>query len=683
MKKILLGGLSLLMFSTLMTSCGVTNNQSKKTKTVFLDKKNMNTKVSPGENFFHYANGAWLDKTPIPSDQTRWGSFELLRDNTNNDLQKLLIEAGKNINTTDAREKMVGTFYRSGMDVKTINALGSTPLNPLFAQINAIKNKNDLLNVVAEFHTEGIGQIFSFYLAPDSKDVDHITPHFFQGGLGLGNKDNYFNQDSRTIEIKHAYLKYIEELFILLGEDRSQARKNAQTIFNLEKAMAAKSLTPTERRDPQRMYNKFTIEELSTKITKDIKWATLFNNLKFHDVDYIIVGMPDFFEELGNLLNNESMDTWKTYLKFHVASDLAPYLSENFENLHFDFFSRTLTGQLEQQPRWRTVMHTLNGTIGENLAQLYVDKHFSPKAKERMVELVDNLQETFRERIENLEWMSDVTKVKAITKLNTFVKKIGYPDQWKDYSSVQLNENTYLQNILNASKFGYDYQIAKLGKDVDRSEWLMLPNIVNAYYYPTFNEIVFPAAILQFPFFDFEADDAINYGGIGAVIGHEMTHGFDDQGAQFDHKGYLNNWWTEEDAKQFEARTNVIREQFDSYRVLDTIPVNGSLTLGENIADLGGVTIAYYAFKKTKQGQSNELIDGFTPDQRFFLSWAQIWRGKSTPERAQRMIELDPHSPEEFRCNGPLSNFEPFYEAFNIKKGDKMYRDESIRAKVW
>lgn len=680
MKKIIPLGLGLGLMIPFFTSCNDEGSNSKKEPIAFIDPKNMDTSISPGENFFYYANGAWLKNTEIPSDQTRWGSFEQLRDRTNNDLHKLLENSLKKINGND-KEAQVGKFYKSGMDTETINALGMKPLEPYLTEIDQITDKNSLLKEISRLHTLGISQLFNFYIAPDDKDVDVIVPQLFQGGLGLSSKEDYFKTDARSEEIREKYKKYITELYELLG-DKENAQKHAETIFNLEKKLAHVSLTPTERRDPQRLYNKYNINELN-KISSNIPWKDVFQDLKFHDIDYVIIGMPDFFKELGNLLENVSIDTWKTYLKFHVASDMAPYLSEEFEALHFDFYSRTLTGQKEKQERWKRVMHTINSSIGENLAQLYVEKHFSEAAKERMIELVDNLQNTFEERIENLDWMSDVTKKKAISKLHTFTKKIGFPDKWKDYSSIEIKEDTYLENILHAAAFEYDYQINKLGKEVNKAEWLMLPNIVNAYYYPTFNEIVFPAAILQFPFFDFEADDAINYGGIGAVIGHEMTHGFDDQGAQFDAQGYLRNWWTEEDERLFKEKTNVIREQFNNYKVLDSIPVNGSLTLGENIADLGGVTIAYYAFKKTKQGQSDEKIDGFTPDQRFFLSWAQIWRGKSTAERAQRMILLDPHSPEEFRCNGPLSNFEPFYEAFGIKEGDAMYRSEDIRAKVW
>lgn len=679
MKKVLLTGIGISLFAAAIQSC---SSEPKSSSINYIDKNNMDTTVSPGENFFLYANGAWLNNSEIPSDQTRWGSFELLRDNTNNELHKLLEAAGKNSNPSDAREAQVGAFYRSGMDVDKINELGTQPLQQLLLEIDQINSQENLLKEVAKLHTLGISQLFYFYIAPDSKEVDHIIPQFFQGGMGLNNKDDYFNQDQRSEEIRVAYKKYIEDVLILLGENQSEAQVHAQQIFDLEKKLAAASLSPTEMRDPQRLYNKMSISELNT-LAPQMNWTSLLSHLQFHDVEHLIIGMPEFYKTLGQLVQNTPIDLWKNYLKFHVASDLSPYLSDEFEQLHFKFFAQNLNGQKEQQPRWRRVMHTINGTIGENLAQLYVDQHFSPKAKERMIELVDNLQSTFAERIKELDWMSEVTKTKALSKLNTFVKKIGYPDQWKDYSSITIEEDQYLQNILNAAAFEYEYQISKLGKEVDRAEWLMLPSIVNAYYYPTFNEIVFPAAILQFPFFDFEADDAINYGGIGAVIGHEMTHGFDDQGAQYDDQGYLRNWWTEEDAELFAAKTNVIRDQFNNYRVLDTIPVNGSLTLGENIADLGGVTIAYYAFKKTAQGQSNDLIDGFTPDQRFFLSWAQIWRGKSTPERTQRMILTDPHSPEEFRCNGPLSNFMPFYEAFNIQPEDKMYRDESIRAKVW
>lgn len=362
---------------------------------------------------------------------------------------------------------------------------------------------------------------------------------------------------------------------------------------------------------------------------------------------------------------------------------MAPYLSKDLADARFGFYNKFLRGQDEQQPRWKRVSGVINNAIGDDLGQLYVDKHFKPEAKKRMLELVNNLQETFGERINGLDWMSEATKQKALAKLHTFIKKIGYPDKWKDYSSVTIVPTNYVQNVLNTSAYEYNYMISKLGKPVDKTEWGMTPPTVNAYYNPAFNEIVFPAAILQFPFFDFNADDAVNYGGIGGVIGHEMTHGFDDQGAQYDADGNLKDWWTAEDKAKFKEKTERVVHQFDAYTVLDSIHVNGSLTQGENIADLGGVTIAYTAFKKTKQGKSEEKIDGFTPDQRFFLSWAQVWRGKAKPTMSMELIKTDPHSPGIWRCNGPLSNFEPFYKAFGVKEGDKMWRADSVRAKIW
>ena len=382
-------------------------------------------------------------------------------------------------------------------------------------------------------------------------------------------------------------------------------------------------------------------------------------------------------------MNATPLDTWKIYLSFNFASGMSPFLTKDFVDARFDFYSKFLNGQKEQKPRWKRVINIVDGSIGEQVGQLYVDKHFKPEAKKRMLELVNNLQEAYKEHISALDWMSDVTKQKALAKLNTFIKKIGYPDKWKDYSSLKIVPDNYVQNVLNASAFEYNYNMSKLGKPVDKTEWGMTPQTVNAYYNPGFNEIVFPAAILQFPFFDFNADDAVNYGGIGAVIGHEMTHGFDDQGAQYDADGNLKDWWTAEDKTKFKQRTEQVVKQFDAYTILDSIHVNGSLTQGENIADLGGITIAYTAFKKTKQGKGNDKIDGFTPDQRFFLSWAQVWRGISMAEQAQERIKTDPHSPEMWRCNGPLSNFEPFYKAFDVKAGDKMWRADSIRAKIW
>jgi putative endopeptidase len=671
-----------------LTSCKSntedSNNYGGKPKDFkFIDRANMDTSVSPAENFFRYANGTWLKNTQIPSDQTRWGSFNIVHEETQAKLDSLMVEVSKNTNAAKgSNDQMVADFFKSGMDTAQIEKAGLAPMKPTLDRINAISNSQELLKEVALEQTQGLGQLFGFGVAPDDKDVTNEICQFYQGGLGLSPKSAYFDTDQRSVANRAAYIQYIHDMLVQMGEDDATATKGAQSIFNLEKALASASLSPVEMRNPQKLYNKYDIKTIDAQ-TPNFDWAMMLKDLNTKDQDSVIIGMPDFFKEVSKQLKATPIDVWKQYLAFHAVSSMSPYLSSNFSDLHFNFYGKVIYGQKEQKPRWQRVIRVVDGSIGDALGQLYVAKYFPPKAKERMNTLVNNLQDAFAERIKNLDWMSDVTKQKALAKLKAFTKKIAYPDKWKDYAGVTIVPDNYVQNVLNASKFEYDYNVDKLGKPVDKTEWGMTPPTINAYYNPGFNEIVFPAGILQFPFFDFNADDAVHYGGIGAVIGHEMTHGFDDQGSQYDAQGYLKNWWTPEDSAKFAAKTNIVREQFDGYRVLDSVPVNGSLTLGENLADLGGVTIAYDAFKKTKEGQSNEKIDGFTPDQRFFLSWAQVWRGKSTPETLAKQVKTDPHSPTEFRCNGPLSNFEPFYKAFNVKEGDKMWRPDSIRAKVW
>ena len=649
----------------------------------FIDRANMDTTVSPAVNFFQYANGTWLKNAVIPSDQTRWGSFDQLGQRTLDDVHALLENASKNTNApAGSKEKMLGNFYKSSMDTVAINKAGIAPLNPVLNRIKAIKNEKELVAEMAWETTQGIGGAFGFSVSPDDKNVTQEICQFGQGGLGLATKNDYFAKDARSEKIRAEYLKYVQQVLELMGENSATATVNAKKIFDLETSLASASLAPVEMRDPQKLYNKYNLATIN-KMTPGLDWNVLLKDLHASGQDSIIVGMPAFFVEFSKQLKSTPIDTWKVYLSYHFANSMSAFLSKDFVDAKFNFYSKFLRGQSQDKPRWKKAIAVINGSIGDQLGQLYVDNHFKPEAKARMLELVNNLQESFAERINGLDWMSDVTKHKALGKLNAFIKKIGYPDKWKDYSKLTIVSDNYVQNVLNASAFEYNYMMSKLGKPVDKTEWGMTPNTVNAYYNPAFNEIVFPAAILQFPFFDFNADDAVNYGGIGAVIGHEMTHGFDDQGAQYDADGNLKDWWTTEDETKFKERTQKVVKQFDDYTVLDTIHVNGSLTQGENIADLGGVTISYNAFKKTKQGQSNDMIDGFTPDQRFFLSWAQVWRGVVKPQEAMERIKTDPHSPSIWRCNGPLSNFEPFYKAFNIKDGDKMWRGEDVRAKIW
>ena len=670
-----------------ITACNTSANEAatagKPKDFKFIDRANMDTTISPTDNFFLYANGNWLKNTAIPGDQTRWGSFNELAEQTLNNLDSIMQNVVKDKNAAKgSNEKMVADFYKSGMDTVKIEAAGLTPMQPILSRIQAIANTNDLLAEITKEHTEGLSPVFGFYVSPDDKDITKQICQFWQGGLGLSTKGDYFEMDKRSVANRAAYIQYVQNMLVQMGETEADATKNAQSIFNLEKKLASASLTPVEQRDPQKLYNKFDVKTLTAQ-TPNIDWASLLGGLKVKGQDTVIIGMPEFFKALSTEIKATPLDVWKQYLAFHSVSSMASYLSKNYSDLKFAFYGTTLSGQKEQQVRWKRVIHIVDRNIGDALGQLYVKKYFPADAKKRMDELVKNLQSAFGERIKDLEWMSDVTKQKALAKLNAFTTKIAYPDKWKDYSTVTITDDNFVQNIINSSVYEYNHNINKLGKPIDKSEWGMTPSTINAYYNPGWNEIVFPAGILQFPFFDFNADDAVNYGGIGAVIGHEMTHGFDDQGAQYDAEGYLRNWWTPADSVQFAGRTDIVRKQFDKYTVLDSIHVKGSLTLGENLADLGGVTIAYQAFKKTKEGQSDKKIDGFTPDQRFFLSWAQVWRAKSTPESAQQRINADPHSPSEWRANGPLSNFAPFYKAFDVKEGDNMWRPDSIRAKVW
>lgn len=667
----------ILLAAATIASCQETETKST---TKFIDLANMDTTVSPGENFFLYANGGWMKENEIPESETRWGTFDMLREDNMNKLQALLNEAAAANAEAGTPTQKVGDFYKSGMDSATIEKAGLDPVQPILNRISNATTKSDILNEIGTLHTEGLSQVFGFYISPDDKNVTTQICQLYQGGLGMPDRDYYFNSDERSETIRNAYKAYQVELMEMMGmENPAQA---AADVYALEEKLAKASMTRTERRDPEKTYNKYSIEGF-TQMTPAIDWEKQLAAMNVTGEDSLIVGMPDFFKEVSNQLNNTPVETWKKYLKFHVVNDMAPYLSNKYDDAHFNFYGKVVRGQQAQKPRWKRVLQVVDGGVGELLGKVYVDKHFKPEAKERMVKLVSNLQETYRDRIMRLDWMTDATKQKAIAKLNTFVKKIGYPDKWRDYSKLSVTPDSYVDNVMASAKFDYNYMVSKLGKPVDKTEWYMTPPTVNAYYNPAFNEIVFPAGILAFPFFDMEADDAVNYGGIGGVIGHEMTHGFDDQGSKYAADGNLKNWWTDEDREQFDALTGVVVDQFNNYTVLDTVHVNGQLTLGENLADLGGLAIAYEAFQKTEQAKKGEKIDGFTPNQRFFLSWAQVWRANTRDEEMANRIITDPHSPVEWRTNGPLSNMPEFYEAFDIKEGDKMWRPDSIRAKVW
>lgn len=678
MKKLMYGIPLILLAFILMTGCN-----SKTERAAYhdpLDLSGRDTAISPAQDFFLYANGNWLKNTKIPASQTGWGSFYIVRDQALANMKTILdsCEALKSpVKGSPAQQ--IGDLYAVALDSVAIDSAGISPLANDLKQIASIKNVSDLLAVITAEYKNSDGALFSFYVSPDDKNSNIERPHFDQGGLGLPNKNYYFKTDSASKNIRDAYVNYITKILSLSGNNT--ASKDASGILALETKLAAASKTPVELRDPQANYHLLTAKEMD-KTTPDINWQNLLQQFNVHE-DTLQVGQPEFYKALSGLLKSTPIPVWKNYVAFHLISSYASWLSKPFADARFDFYNKLLNGQQEPEARWKRACSLVNGTLGDALGKLYVARYFPPSAKAYMENLVNNLQETYRQRIQQADWMSDSTKAKAIDKLNAFTKKIGYPDHWKDYSSIDINRSSLIGDLRRIGQWQYNYDINKLGKPTDKSEWGMTPPTVNAYYDPSFNEIVFPAGILQPPFYFQHGDDAVNYGAIGAVIGHEMTHGFDDQGSQYDKDGNLKNWWTTEDRARFNAHADQIVKQYDNYVVLDSVHVNGKLTEGENIADNGGLAIAYAAFQKTPEAHKDTVIDGYTPDQRFFLAWAQVWRVKDRPQRLLWRINNDPHSPEEYRVNGPVSNMTAFYQAFSIKPANKMYRPDSVRVKIW
>jgi putative endopeptidase len=647
----------------------------------FLDPTNIDSSVSPGNDFFTYANGAWIKRTAIPPTDNQAGGFYDLYKETQQKLKGLLEDIGKGSNKSGSLEQQVGDLYVSGMDSATIEKRGYEPVRPLLQRIDAIKDVKEMMQLVAEEQTVYTQLLFTPLFGPDEKFSTVNIPIFYQGGLGLPDRDYYFKTDAENMKVVAAYKRYATTLFSLTGDDSVAAKAKTETLFNVETQMASGHRTNIELRDPSSNYNKISVAELE-KNNPNIGWRSVLSTMMIK-ADTLNVGQPGYFTRLDGLIRAVPLDQWKVYLKFHVLSNAASALSSPFVNAQFEYSGKTLGGQKQLKPRWERMVATVEGSLRDALGQLYVKKYFTDDAKNRMMELVNNLGVAFEGRIKNLDWMSDSTKTKAIDKLHTFIKKIGFPEKWKDYSKVKIDKATFFENLEATSKNEYTYQVSKVGQQVDRTEWQMAASEINAYYNPTFNEIVFPAGILQFPFFDPEADDAINYGGIGMVIGHEMTHGFDDQGAQYDKEGNMKNWWSKEDEVKFKAKGQQVINLYNSFTILDSQHVQGALTNGENIADIGGIAIAYDAFKLTKQGKDTTKIDGLTPDQRFFLAYAQIWKSKRTDEFSRLLINVDPHSPPIWRVNGPLMNFPPFYAAFGIKEGDKMWKSDSERIKIW
>jgi putative endopeptidase len=649
----------------------------------FIDPANMDLSIKPGDDFFDYANGTWMKQNAIPAKETRWGSFNILHQENTEKLLGLLNEVSKTPGSLQGSLKQrVGDLYASGMDSLAIEKKGYDPIKPDMERISQITDLNGVISEMIYERVNGeASPLFGSGVGADSKHPTKNIVELRQGGTSLPDRDYYLKDDARTKKIQDAYNQYVTALFTLTGATPDQAEKNAATVFTIETTLAKAQMSRVAMRDPKKTYNKFAVSDFD-KTTPHLNWSQLIPSMKLNAVDTVIVAQPDFFKAADELLTATSVADWKVYLQWNILKSSAGSLSSPFVKASFAF-SSALSGQKVQTPRNERMSGLVDGSLGELLGQLYVEKYFTPAAKQYMVDLVNNLKGVLGDRIKRLDWMSDETKAHALKKLNAFTVKIGYPDKWQTYDGLVIDRNDYYGNLKRISKWRYNYNVGQLGKPVDKMRWGMTPPTVNAYYNPVNNEIVFPAGILQFPFFDFKADDAVNYGGIGAVIGHEMTHGFDDQGRQYDSDGSLHDWWNKDDADKFKTRADQVVAQYNAFTVLDTIHVNGKLTLGENLADLGGLNIAYEAFKRTKEGQSTTKLDGFTPDQRFFLSWAQVWRGSQRPEAAAQRILTDPHSPEQFRCNAPISNIDAWYAAFNIQPGDKNYKKPEDRIHVW
>jgi putative endopeptidase len=634
----------------------------------------------PGDDFFAYANGIWFDTIKIPDSQTGVGSYSFLNYPQRLRLKGILDSVSASSNVAGSIEQKVGDFYASGMDTNTINKRGYDPIKPLLARIDAVNDVPSLLKLVATEQKAGNGSIIGFYVGPDDKKSTANIAQLYQTGIGLPERDYYFKTDSTTVRIQNAYQNYVTSLFALTGVDAATARKNATISYGIEKQLAAAHRTNVELRDVKANYNKMAVTALSKKHPV-LNWGGLLNELGAK-VDSVNVGQPAYYDKLNVMLKSVPVADWKVYLKAHALTNYSNALSQPFVDASFTY-TKILTGQAVKQTRAEEMTRTIDQSLGEALAQLYVKKYFPESAKKRMAVLVDNLKKAFEARIDRLDWMSDSTKAKAKDKLYAFTEKIGYPDKWRDYSQVTVKRDAYFENLLSASKNDYLYNLNKLGKPVDRNEWHTTPPTVTAYNNPPLNEIVFPAGILQPPYFDVNADDALNYGGIGMVIGHEITHSFDDQGAQYDKAGNVTDWWTKADYAKFKAKTQQVIDQYNSFTVLDSVHIKGALTVGENTADIAGVAIAYDAFKLTQQGKDTTKLDGFTPDQRFFISIARIWRVKTRDPYMAMYVNTNPHSPARWRVNGPLMNFTPFYKAFNVQPGDKMYKPEKDRIVVW
>ena len=665
-----------------ISSCGQTTTKAT-TNIHGIDPANFDTTVAPCTDFYEYANGTWLKNNPIPAEYSSWSiSHEIYERNTAI-IRTILEESAANTSAPKGTvEQQIGDFYYSAMDTMNLEKLGFEPLKKDFQMVDAIASTEQLQDAIALNQTRGISSLFDIGSDQDMMDNTKVILYATQGGLSLPDRDYYTRDDSESVKLREQFVEHVGNMFKLTGVDAATANHYGQTVLALETRLAKASLTSVELRNPMSWYNIQTIAQAS-KQTPNFGWNRYLKNVGLDKVESFSFAQPKFFKEMNNMIKDLPLDQWKVYLKWHILTSAADCLSSDFDKEDFHFYSTILYGTEEMRARWKRISSKANRLLGEAVGQLYVKKAFPAASKERALTMVRNLQASLKDRIEKLAWMTDATKEKALEKLAAMTPKIGYPDKWIDYSTLAVNRDSYLDNIRAARAFGVHRDLDKIGKPVDNTEWGMAPQTVNAYYNPLKNEIVFPAGILQPPLFDGTIDDAINYGAMGAIIGHEMTHGFDDEGRKFDAIGNYNDWWTEQDAEAFRASTAKIVAQFNEFIAVDSLHVNGELTLGENIADLGGITVAYYALQKALDGKPEKQIDGFTQDQRFFLSFAQAWRTNDRPEALKVQVQTDPHSPANFRVIGPLSNMPEFKKAFGCSDGDEMVRSGDDQVSIW
>ncbi|MGL2962784.1 M13 family metallopeptidase [Flavobacterium sp. RSB2_4_14] len=666
--------IALLTASVLLTAC------SQKELTSGINIKNMDTLVKPGDNFANYVNGTWLKTAKIPADKSSYGAFDILYDQSQKDVKAIIEAAAKGSNAEGSDEQKIGDYYASFMDRKGRDAKGITPIQPELKAIDAIATYDDLAAYFGKANRNGVKIPFNVSVYTDFKDPTKYTLITWQSGLGLPEKEYYLATDAKMADIRKKYVAHIEKMFQLAG--MPNASESATKIMALETTLATQHMKKEDTRDMVKLYNPYAVKDLKT-LMPDFNWTAMLTSAGVAKEKNIVVTQVEYTKKMNDIIKNTPIDIWKTYLKWGVLNNSASKLTTALDNQNFDFYGKTLFGAEKQQEDWKRAVESVNGGLGEVVGKVYVKKHFSPEAKERMTGMVKNLLAAYAESIKKLDWMSEATKKEALKKVDKFMIKIGYPDTWKDYSTLKVAKNDYYGNTQRAAEYEYNRNLAKLGKPVDRTEWGMNPQTINAYYNPSFNEIVFPAAILQPPFFDLNADDAVNYGAIGAVIGHEIGHGFDDQGSTFDGDGVMKNWWTPADLTAFKAKTNALVAQYNEFKAFPDLNLNGAFTLGENIGDLGGLSIAIKAYKASLKGKDAPVIDGFTGMQRVFMGWAQGWCDKQREEALRSQIAGDPHSPAKFRINGVVRNIPEFYEAFKISPTDSLYLAPEKRVKIW